>query len=87
LKKTLKQCSLQLEKPRQRTEWSSEASLGRSWLEPSCSTNDDGDKDDNGWVEGPIWTLWVRQKFLVPVENRTAIPQNSCPYPSHSEVQ
>jgi hypothetical protein len=42
LKKALKEVEVTIGKPRQRTEWSGEASLGRSRLEPGCrATNDD----------------------------------------------
>jgi hypothetical protein len=39
LKRALKEVEVTAGKPRQRTEWSGEASLGRSRLEPGCRTN------------------------------------------------
>jgi hypothetical protein len=40
-------------------------------------------EQEAGQVLEPVCTLWRRDKFFVPVENRTKISRSSNPYPTH----
>jgi hypothetical protein len=39
-------------------------------------------EEKTGWVPQLVWILARREKFLIPVGNRTTIPRTSSPYSS-----